>query len=174
MYGKALSKFDNLADERLVYVSVLNRSRIFTGLDNGVWYCFKVSQKTAVDWSSESRVWIRTPEGKPKGPPQDVKAITGSATSIKLTWASPDPWLHHGKITKYVLKYVRVPGGEERSREVLVTPADTGLGIVINGLQVNTRYSFRVSAYTQVGRGPYSSPVTSKTDNEGMYGLSSQ
>ena len=168
VYGKALSKFDNLADERSVFVSVLNRTKIFTDLDYGVWYCFKVSQETIVDWSSESRIWVRTPEGKPKGPPLDVKTIPGSATSIKLTWASPDPWLRHGQITKYVIKYRKVSGGEERSKDLVSRSAGGKLVIVINGLQVNTRYSFRVAAFTNAGEGPYSIPVTSKTDNEGM------
>ena len=168
VYGKALSKFDNLADERSVFVSVLNRTKVFTGLDYGVWYCFKVSQETRVDWSSESRIWVRTPEGKPKGPPLDVKAIPGSATSIKLTWASPDPWLRHGKIVKYVIKYRTVSGGEERSKDLLIFSEISKLVMVINGLQVNTKYSFRVAAVTNVGEGPYSVSVTSQTHNEGM------
>jgi len=168
VYGKALSKFDNLADERSVFVRVSRRTKIFNNLDYGVWYCFKVSQETSVDWSSESRVWIKTPEGKPKGAPLGVKAITGSATSIKVSWASPDPWLRHGKIIKYVVKYKKVTGGEERSKELLISSPNTRLAIVVNGLQVNTRYSFRVSAFTKVGDGPYSVTVTSQTDNQDL------
>ena len=167
VYGKALSKFDSLADERSVFVRVSNRTTVFSGLDYGVWYCFKVSQETAVDWSSESRIWVEMPEGKPKGPPLDIKAITGSATSIKLTWASPDPWLRHGKITKYVVNYRKVPNGEKRSKELLITSPDTRLEMIVNGLQVNSRYSFRITAFTKAGKGPHSISVTSQTDNEG-------
>lgn len=168
VYGKALSKFDNLADERIVFVSVANRTKVFTGLSSGVWYCFKVSQETSVDWSSESHIWIKMPEGKPTGPPLDIKAITGSATSIKLTWVSPDPWLRHGIITKYVIKYKKLPDGEQRSQDFpVVTPARR-LDVIISGLQVNSLYSFRIAALTEVGRGPFSVSVTSQTDNEGM------
>ena len=170
VYGKVLSKYDNLADERSVFVRVSRRTRIFNNLDYGVWYCFNVSQETSVDWSYESRVWMKTPERKPKGPPLGVNGITGSATSITVSWASPDPWLRHGKFIKfikYVVKYKKVLGGEERSKELLISSPNTRLAIVVNGLQVNTRCSFRVSAFTKVGDGSYSVTVTSQTDNQG-------
>lgn len=173
VYGRALSKFDNLADERTAFVAASTETKDLKGLAFGIWYCFKVSQRIAADWSYESQTWLKMPEGKPNGPPLDIKAITVSATSIKLTWASPDPWLRQGNIVKYVVKYRKVPGGEIRRTELEILSPDTRLGILINGLQVNTRYSFRVAAHTEVGRGPFSSSVTSQTDNKGKASVSS-
>ena len=167
VYGKSLLKFDNLADQKTVYVDVSKRTRIFRGLKFGVWYCFKVSLQTAADFSSEAYSWVKMPDGKPRGEPLNVRATTGSATSIRVTWESPDPWKRNGKIIKYVVTYRKSTGGEERKKELIVKDADTRLEMIIEGLQVNTRYQFTVSAFTSVGQGPKSLSVTSRTDNQG-------
>ena len=168
VYGKTISQYDSLASERTVYVSVSNRTKIFNDLDFGVWYCFKVSAETTTDWSSEAQTWVKMPDGKPTGPPLNVRAVTGSASSIKVTWESPDPWQRNGKITKYVVRYKKVTGGETMRKTLTVGSGDTSLDMIVEGLQVNTMYLFSVRAFTSVGPGPSSLEVRSQTDDQSM------
>ena len=171
IYGKSLAKYDYLASIRTKYVDVSKRTWTFNSLDYGVWYCFKLSAQTAKDWSAEAHVWVKMPDGIPKGAPQNVRAITESATSIKVTWESPDPWVRYGKITKYLISYKMSAGGEERAKTFLVTDENVRLQLIIDNLQVNTDYSFNLKAYTSAGEGPSSISVTSKTDNQGKPNL---
>ncbi len=106
------------------------------------------------------------PDGKPGEAPQGVRAITQSATSIRVTWESPDPWLRRGKITKYVISYKMTANGEKRTKEFIVTDESAKLEMIIGGLQVRTEYSFRVKACTSAGNGPASVAVISKTDDQ--------
>eukprot|EP00794_Sanderia_malayensis_P007839 gene7839-8688_t len=165
-YGKALTKFDNLADVRTKYVNVRHRSHVFKGLSNGVWYLFKVSAQTLKDWSIEARKWVKMPDGIPGEAPQNIRAITESSTSIKITWESPDPWLRHGRITKYIISYKMTANGEPRSKRFKVNDDSARLEMIINNLQVKTEYSFTLTAYTSAGAGPASIAVTSRTDDQ--------
>ena len=108
MYGKSLRQYDNLADEKTQIFPATTRKHTFGDLDAGVWYSFKVSAQTSNGWSAEDIQWILVPDGKPSGKPQNVRAITESATSIKVSWESPDPWECNGKIIKYTVRYLKV------------------------------------------------------------------
>eukprot|EP00794_Sanderia_malayensis_P011627 gene11627-12825_t len=165
-YGKALKKFDNLTDVRTKYVNVRHRSHVFKGLSNGVWYLFKVSAQTLKDWSIEAHKWVKMPDGVPGEAPQNIRAITKSSTSIKITWESPDPWLSNGKIKKYIIRYKMTANGEPRRKKFKVNDDSARLEMIINNLQVKTEYSFTLTAYTSAGAGPASVPVTSRTDNQ--------
>ena len=45
----------------------------------------------------------------------------------------------------------------------------TNLSINITGLEENVEYNISVRAYTSVGPGPYSDPVTERTSEDGTY-----
>ena len=125
-----------------------------------------MSQETAVDWSSESQMWFKTPEGKPKGVPLNLRVVIASPTTIELKWAPPDPWLRQGAITKYAVHYKVLPGGRVKHTYVMISP-NGRFDATLVGLKPSTRYSFRVAAYTKVGMGPLTTAVTGQTDDEG-------
>ena len=53
--------------------------------------------------------------------------------------------------------------------DIFVDPLNTtSLSIVVAGLEEYVNYNIRVRAYTSVGPGPYSDPVTERTLEDGM------
>ena len=54
--------------------------------------------------------------------------------------------------------------------DIFVDPLNTtGLLLVVTGLEEYVNYSISVRAYTSVGPGPYSDPVTERTLEDGNY-----
>lgn len=100
----------------------------------------------------------------PSMPPNNVTATSISSTSIQLTWYPVPPISQNGDIIKYQVEYITfmfstVP-------HVNTTPPTT-LTINLVSLEEYAEYSFQIRAYTEVGPGPYSQPVTATTMEDG-------
>ena len=74
-------------------------------------------------------------------------------TTVTLSWMPPDP--PNGIITQYQVQY-RITGGGSFGDNQMTTD----LTFTVTGLMTDTRYDFRVRAFTIVGRGPPSNVVT--------------
>ena len=91
-------------------------------------------------------------------------ASTLSSTEITVTWEEVPLIDQNGNIINYEIQI-----------EPLDFPADifidrlntTDLAIAITGLEEYVNYSISVRAYTSVGPGPYSDPVTERTLEDG-------
>nr|XP_045594049.1 Down syndrome cell adhesion molecule-like protein Dscam2 isoform X1 [Procambarus clarkii] len=105
---------------------------------------------------------VTTREDAPGGAPQDLRCTGFSWDSVQITWAPPDPHLHHGTLRGYRLEYERWDGWSDASRRTQ-TAAMTE---VLTGLEAATNYSVRVRAYTGVGDGPWSPPTLCTTEED--------
>lgn len=101
----------------------------------------------------------------PSSSPENVETEVLSSMAISVTWDEILPINQNGIITEY---------------EVLYEPLETFSGL-LSPLAVNTtefiidfmdlmpfvKYNISVRAYTSVGPGPYSEPITNRTLEEG-------
>ena len=67
----------------------------------------------------------------------------------------------NGIIISYEVRYAYAGGPA-----MLVTPTGAELSTVLRNLNESEAYSIQVRAYTSVGPGPYSDPVTSMTQED--------
>ena len=83
-----------------------------------------------------------------------------------VTWDEIPGLDQNGIITDYEVQIEPLDFPADIFVELLNT---TGLSIVVTGLEENVFYNFTVRAYTSVGPGPYSDPVTTRTLEDGNY-----
>ena len=95
----------------------------------------------------------------PATPPQNVRANAASSTEIMVTWEEVLAIDENGIIISYEIQF------EPLFTSVLMadTINTTNLSAVITGLQEYVEYNISVRAYTIIGPGPYSDPVTERT-----------
>ncbi len=110
----------------------------------------------------------------PSAAPQDVEAAVESARVVRLSWRPPPPFNRNGELRLYTVRYRRRGSGDEDmeeevdEEEKVVTTMDTELRLA--SLRPFSVYSFRVSASTRVGEGPYTSPpVLATTEESSMF-----
>lgn len=96
----------------------------------------------------------------PSAAPQVVEVTALSSTSAYLSWISPPLEHHNGEITGYV---INVTGSETQQ----FTSESTN--VTIFTLEPFTVFSFTIAARTSAGTGPFSSPVTLQTLEDGTY-----
>ena len=91
----------------------------------------------------------------PTGAPVNVTSEVISSTSIYVMWEEILPIERNGIITEYVNLFVKTlsPGSINT----------TDLNVIILGLEEFIFYNIFVRAYTSVGPGPYSVPITNQT-----------
>lgn len=112
----------------------------------------------------------------PSGSPKDVKVLAKSSTELNISWEAPSKDLWNGNLLGYNIGYQEIS-------EIIVqtTPSNSSLHyimktvdigpdfggqIVISGLNMFTMYSVVVQAFNSRGLGPFSDPITART-NEG-------
>ena len=100
----------------------------------------------------------------PATPPQNVQATAISSTEIMVTWGEIPGLDQNGIITDYEVQIEPLQFPADISVDLLTT---TSLSIVVIGLQEYVFYNINVRAYTSVGPGPYSDPVTERTFEDG-------
>ena len=89
-----------------------------------------------------------------------MQAIARSSTEILVTWEEVPAIDENGIIINYETQFEPL-----EFTDVLMTGAiiAANLSAMITGLQEYVEYSISVRAYTSVGPGPYSDPVTQRT-----------
>jgi len=95
----------------------------------------------------------------PSGPPQNVRAITKTSSSIILYWLPLSVDQQNGEIRRYNIK-IR---GDDPFWHTTINTKNNLTTLLITGLQAYTNYKFEVQAVNDEGVGPYSSPVISRT-----------
>ena len=84
-----------------------------------------------------------------------------TATTITVQWGPVNCSEQNGVITGYIVQYGVVDSGNIQTTSV------SGDNATISSLVPSTNYSIQVAAETGVGPGPYTDPLTARTD--GMY-----
>ena len=96
----------------------------------------------------------------PSSPPQNIKAVALSGTSISVSWDKKT----NPNITGYIVFY------KEKSKlsDPYSSMATTGQSVNLIGLKVYTKYALRVLAYTNLGNGIPSEMFYITTNESGM------
>ena len=81
-----------------------------------------------------------------------------------VTWDEIRGLNQNGIISEYEVEIEPLDFPADISVDLLTT---TNLSIVVTGLQENVLYNISVRAYTSVGTGPYSDPVSERTFEDG-------
>ena len=97
--------------------------------------------------------------------PPNVMAVVRSSTTILVTWCIIPLVDRNGDITVYQVLYqpLQIFHGAITQQTVNVT----GLAANLTDLEEFVNYNIAVRAYTSVGGGPYSEPITERTDEDG-------
>ena len=103
---------------------------------------------------------------EPATPPQNVSATAISSTKIMVIWREVPAIDQNGIIANYEVQFEPL-----QFTEILMTSTvnTTDLFIVIDSLEECIDYNINVRAYTSVGPGPYSDPVTERTLEDGNF-----
>ena len=96
----------------------------------------------------------------PATPPQNVQANAASSTEIMVTWEDILPIDQNGIITNYEVQYEPLEFMERLDTMFVNT---TDMAVNLTNLQENVQYNISVRAYTIIGPGTYSDPVTERT-----------
>ena len=83
-----------------------------------------------------------------------------------VTWEDVPAIHRNGIIINYEVQFEPLQFTAELMTDTITT---TNLSINITGLEEYVEYNISVRAYTSVGPGPYSDPVTERTLEDGMY-----
>ena len=97
----------------------------------------------------------------PSAAPVDLIVVTMSSTSLTLRWALPPEENRNGIISGYSINVTSNATGD---MTILSTTANT---FSVTSLSPYTTYLCSVAALTSVGLGPYTIPLTVRTDEEG-------
>ena len=92
-----------------------------------------------------------------------------SSTVILVTWEEVPAIDENGIITMYEVQYEPLQTFGNALATETVNTTDPILMMNITGLQEYVEYNISVRAYTSVGSGPYSDPVTERTLEDGEY-----
>ncbi|CAG7832052.1 unnamed protein product [Allacma fusca] len=103
---------------------------------------------------------VITSEDKPSAPPQNLLGKMMNETAASVKWSPPLPPHHNGVLTGYS---VEVRGNDSRIHAEMDFGANIS-SIVLNNLTLGRVYLVRVCAFTSVGSGPYSPPLTITMD----------
>ena len=102
---------------------------------------------------------------EPAAAPQNVTATLISSTEIVVSWEEVPAIHENGEIIFYEVQYVPLMRfGEQISTNTTNTML---LNTTLTGLEEYVEYNISVRAYTSVGPGPYSDPVTRRTLEDG-------
>ena len=103
---------------------------------------------------------------EPGASPESIQATAISSSTIMVTWGEVPAIHQNGIIINYDIRVEPLQFTGELETETINT---TNLSASITGLKENIEYNISVRAYTSVGPGPYSDPVTERTSENGMF-----
>lgn len=108
-----------------------------------------------------------SPPSAPSAPPQKVRLLSLSSTSIEVSWVAPPTDSRHGEIVGYSLAYRALTGENLERRQVSGIAADV-TSFTLEDLEKWTEYLVWVRARTDVGPGPESPAARIRTQEDGM------
>ena len=86
-----------------------------------------------------------------------------SSTEITVTWEEVPAIDENGVIINYEVRFEPLEFTETLTTSSVNTTDTIDLTVVLRALQEYVEYNISVRAYTSVGPGPYSDPVTQRT-----------
>ncbi|XP_067022800.1 receptor-type tyrosine-protein phosphatase delta-like isoform X6 [Acropora muricata] len=133
---------------------------IAAGLEEYVKYTFTVvSLNVKYQWTSQRVIAMETTHPtEPSGPPQNVRALALSPTSIRVIWNPPLLSQRNGIISHYTVRFK-----SEIHQPKSVNTIGNNTSIVISDLAIFTTYSFTIKAWNVIGAGPESQAVDNTT-----------
>ena len=97
----------------------------------------------------------------------NVSVFTVSSTELEVTWTEVPAIHRNGIITRYEILYEPLNTFEGLIGFNNVTVLHPGLIDTLTGLEEDVEYNVSIRAYTVVGPGPYSGPVSNRTLQDG-------
>ncbi|KAJ6643323.1 Roundabout like 2 [Pseudolycoriella hygida] len=104
---------------------------------------------------------VQTFEDVPSAPPDNVQIGMLNLTAGWVRWLPPPPQHHNGLLLGYK---IQVKAGNSSKVLAQMTLNATTMSVMLNNLTTGAVYNVRVVAYTRVGAGPYSMPVSLAMD----------
>lgn len=98
----------------------------------------------------------------PTAPPQNLIATVTGTTSAEFVWEPPLIDDHNGRLSYYQLRLI-----DETFNLTEITINTTNTSYSISTLEEYISYSCQVAAATDIGVGPYSTPVQINTLQDG-------
>lgn len=110
-------------------------------------------------------IFIRTKEGRPGAPPNNVQGKAINSTAILITWNQTDPQQMNGinqgyRVQAYVFDAKK--NVKKLSKEMIVTPhpqQERGQEAIFTDLEPFTQYIISVLCFTSAGDGPPNDPA---------------
>ena len=97
----------------------------------------------------------------PSAAPIELSIVSQTSTSLTLSWAPLPPENRNGIITGYSINVTHNNTGNSMHL------SSTEEFIIVESLSPYTVYLCSVAAQTAVGLGPYTPPLTARTDEDG-------
>ena len=121
-----------------------------------VYQFFIVPFFKSIEGKPSNSLTVRTYEDVPSSPPLSLSAKALNSTCALLTWAPPSEETQNGQLLGYNLEIL-----ENRTLLYANLTLDVSLNsIVLYNLSLTSFYSIRAAAFTAVGTGPYSAPLS--------------
>lgn len=118
------------------------------------------------------------PYAVPSQPPRQITVQNISATAAYLVWTPPEPWNQNGPIVSYSVAYsirTRLTSESQNIKSNSSTEGHVDFQLIVSFPRVDlcqllpeTVYAVSISAMTEIGKGPYSLPLTFQTNRSGM------
>ena len=102
----------------------------------------------------------------PDMPPVNITATAVSSTEIEVVWEEVPAISHNGEVTMYEVIYDPIQTFDVLAVNTVNITNTSMLFTVLTGLEEYVEYNISVRAYTSTGPGPYSDPVTVRTDTD--------
>ncbi|XP_035268880.1 protein tyrosine phosphatase receptor type Fa isoform X7 [Anguilla anguilla] len=136
------------------------------GLKPDTLYMFSLAARSEVGLGVYTQpIEARTAQSTPSAPPQEVRLVSLSSTSVKVSWVPPPAASRHGAIVRYTVAYQAV-GGEDAERREVTGVGPDATSHVLEGLEKWTEYRVWVRAHTDVGPGPESPVALVRTSED--------
>ncbi|XP_031630104.1 roundabout homolog 2 isoform X2 [Contarinia nasturtii] len=116
--------------------------------------------RTVEGQPSNSKI-VQTFEDVPSAPPDNVQTGMLNLTAGWVRWSPPPPQHHNGHLLGYK---IQVKAGNSSKVLAQMTLNATTMSVMLNNLTTGATYNVRVVAYTRIGAGPYSQPVSLTMD----------
>ena len=97
----------------------------------------------------------------------NVIANSLTSTEIQVNWTEVPEIDRNGIITQYEVEYTQTTFDSVPTNQTVIVDNSTTTTLLTR-LEEYVLYSVRVRAYTSVGPGPYSDPLTERTLEDGM------
>ncbi|XP_077598525.1 receptor-type tyrosine-protein phosphatase delta isoform X25 [Stigmatopora nigra] len=112
-----------------------------------------------------SEISAETPQTQPSGPPTEVRCSSPTSTSILVTWRAPSTESQNGVLTRYSIQYNPTEGEDTTERLIADIPPESSR-YLLEHLEKWTLYHVTVTAHTDAGPGPESTPQLIRTDED--------